>query len=68
MFLLRFRRRQRFGVGMDVPTYRSPIGKRPEDQRPFDPEDELLGCLQGGEVDDLPYADGEDPKWNERQP
>jgi hypothetical protein len=48
MFLLRFRRRHRFGPEADsLPRPPADIpGIDPDEVRPFDPEDELEGCLE----------------------
>ena len=54
MFLLRFRRRHRFGAGADLPTYPPPIDYGPEEQIPFDPEGEFGGCIEGGDFQDEP--------------
>ena len=54
MFLLRFRRRHRFGDGVDLPTYPAPIVYGQDEQIPFDPEDELGGCIDGGDFHDEP--------------
>lgn len=60
MFLLRFRRRHRFGAGVDVPTYPPPIVYGPDERIPFDPEDELGGCIEGGDFDDEPPLEHDD--------
>jgi hypothetical protein len=68
MFLLRFRRRHRFGAGMDLPTYPPPVVYGPDEQIPFDPESEFGGCLEGGDFrDEPPFEDGEGawPEANE---
>ena len=66
MFLLRFRRRHRFGAGADAPTYPPPIVYGPDEQIPFDPESELDGCLDGIEfAPELPPEEGdEDEPWS----
>ena len=65
MFLLRFRRRHRFGAGVDAPTYPPPIDYGPNEQIPFDPESELDGCLDG--IEFAPEPPPEDPEiaWPE---
>jgi hypothetical protein len=71
MFLLRFRRRHRFGPEADgLPRPPSDIpGIDPDEQMPFDPEDELDGCLVGLEFAPEPppedWAGGgdEDRPW-----
>jgi hypothetical protein len=60
MFLLRFRRRHRFGAGADVPTYPPPIVYGPDEQIPFDPEAELDGCFEGGDFKDEPSPGDDD--------
>jgi hypothetical protein len=60
MFLLRFRRRHRFGAGADVPTYPPPIVYGPDEQIPFDPEAELDGCFEGGDFQDEPSPGDDD--------
>ena len=67
MFLLRFRRRHRFGAGADAPTYPPPIVYGRDEQIPFDPEGELGGCLEGGDFHDLPEED-EDDDYNSSPP
>lgn len=61
MFLLRFRRRHRFGAGADVPINPPILLDGPEDQYPFDPESELNGCLEAGDFQDEPGPD--DDAW-----
>jgi hypothetical protein len=65
MFLLRFRRRHRFGIGCDAPTDPAPNlpGYDPEERIPFDPEGELDGCLDGIEFAPEPPPDDEDQPW-----
>jgi hypothetical protein len=67
MFLLRFRRRHRFGAGMDLPTYPPPVVYGPDEQIPFDPESEFGGCLEDDFRDEPPFEDGEGawPEANE---
>jgi hypothetical protein len=60
MFLLRFRRRHRFGAGVDLPTYRPSIMREPDEQVAFDPESELGGCLVGGDFEDALILQGDD--------
>ena len=62
MFLLRFRRRHRFGPEADsLPRTPQDIpGIDPDEVRPFDPEDQLGGYLEGGDFDDLPGSEGDD--------
>jgi hypothetical protein len=62
MFLLRFRRRHRFGPEADsLPrTPRDIPGIDPDEVRPFDPEDQLGGLLEGGDFDDLPGSENDD--------
>jgi hypothetical protein len=67
MFLLRFRRRHRFGPEADtLPRPPAPIpGFDADEQIPFDPEDELDGCLDALEfAPELPPEDGDkDQPW-----
>jgi hypothetical protein len=63
MFLLRFRRRHRFGAGVDVPTYPPPIAYGPDEQLPFDPENEFGGCLEAGDFRDAPGGEDHDNAW-----
>jgi hypothetical protein len=63
MFLLRFRRRHRFGAGVDEPTYPPPIDYGPDEQIPFDPEGEFGGCLEAGDFQDEPSPKDEDALW-----
>ena len=62
MFLLRFRRRHRFGPEADsLPRSPSDIpGYDPEEEIPFDPEAELGGCLDGLEFAPEPPQEEED--------
>ena len=60
MFLLRFRRRHRFGAGVDAPAYPPRIVYGPDEQIPFDPEGEFEGCLEGGDFDDEPPLENGD--------
>jgi hypothetical protein len=60
MFLLRFRRRHRFGSGVDERTYPPPIDYGPDERIPFDPEGEFEGCLEGGDFRDLPEPGEQD--------
>jgi len=53
MFLLRFRRRHRFGAGVDSPVYPPFMAFAGDDQLPYDPEGEFLGCIEGGDFDDV---------------
>jgi hypothetical protein len=46
MFLLRFRRRHRFGVGTDIPILPPSGAGGYDEQMPFDPEGELGGFLE----------------------
>ena len=48
MFLLRFRRRHRFGAEAEGPIHPAPgiPGYDPEDVIKFDPEEEMEGCLE----------------------
>jgi hypothetical protein len=57
MFLLRFRRRHRFGAGVDGPTYPPPIAYGPDEESPFDPEGELRANLEAGDFQDEPSGD-----------
>jgi len=65
MFLLRFRRRHRFGIGCDVPTDPAPNlpGYDPEEHIPFDPEGEFDGCLDGIEFAPEPPSEDDDQPW-----
>jgi hypothetical protein len=67
MFLLRFRRRHRFGPEADsLPRPPADIPSLdPDDQIPFDPEDQLEGALVGIEfAPEPPAEDGdEDQPW-----
>ena len=66
MFLLRFRRRHRFGIGMDAPI-RPPSripGDDPDEKIPFDPEAELGGCLDGLEFAPEPPPEEEEGRWD----
>jgi hypothetical protein len=62
MFLLRFRRRHRFGAGVDTPTD-PPVNLftfDPADELPFDPEEELDRCLEELDAErELPGDDEE---------
>jgi hypothetical protein len=62
MFLLRFRRRHRFGPEADsLPRPPTDLpGCDPEEQLPFDPEGELGGCLDGLEFATEFSADDDD--------
>jgi hypothetical protein len=63
MFLLRFRRRHRFGREAEEPIHQpSDIpGFDPEEEIPFDPEARLDGCLDGLEfAPEPPPEDGDD--------
>jgi hypothetical protein len=59
MFLLRFRRRHRFGPEADsLPRPPSDIpGYDPEEKLPFDPEAEFDGCLEAGDFRDQPLEE-----------
>lgn len=61
MFLLRFRRRHRFGPEADeLPRPPSDIpGCDPDERRPFDPEGELGGCLEVLDFEPEPEAEAE---------
>ena len=62
MFLLRFRRRHRFGREAEAPIG-SPShipGFDPEEEFPFDPEAQLDGCLDGMEFAPEPPPEDED--------
>ena len=62
MFLLRFRRRHRFGAGVDLPANPPTMICGPEEEEiAFDPEGELNGCLEGGDFQDEPQL--EDDVW-----
>ncbi|MFL6751996.1 MAG: hypothetical protein ACJ8FL_02045 [Sphingomicrobium sp.] len=65
MFLLRFRRRHRFGPEADsLPRAPTGIpGRDPDAQIPFDPEAELDGCLDGIEFAPEVPRDDEDIAW-----
>ena len=67
MFLLRFRRRHRFGPEADdLPRPPADIpGIDPDERFPFDPEDELGGCLDALEFapDPPPENGDEDGPW-----
>ena len=67
MFLLRFRRRHRFGAGTDVPML--PPSNIPGFDEPqmFDPEGELNACLEGGDFGDEPGPD-QDGDWPSAPP
>jgi hypothetical protein len=63
MFMLRFRRRHRFGPEADgLPRAPSDIpGFDPDEQIPFDPEGELGGCLDALDLaPEPPPGDGDD--------
>jgi hypothetical protein len=66
MFLLRFRRRHRFGPEAEGPV-RVPSdipGCDEEEEIPFDPEGELDGCLVGIEfAPEPPPENDEDQPW-----
>jgi hypothetical protein len=66
MFLLRFRRRHRFGPEAEGPIYPpSDIpGYDPEEVLPFDPEDQLAGCFDA--LDFAPEPPPEEGEWNEQ--
>jgi hypothetical protein len=60
-FLLRFRRRHRFGAGVDSPTD-PPVNSftfDPAKELPFDPEEELDRCLEELDAERELYEDGE---------
>ncbi len=60
MFLLRFRRRHRFGPEADsLPGPPSIPGYDPDERIPFDPESELDGCLDALELAPDPPLDDE---------
>jgi hypothetical protein len=65
MFLLRFRRRHRFGPEADsLPRAPTDIpGCDPDEEIPFDPEGELDGCLDGIEFAPEPPPDDGDTAW-----
>lgn len=67
MFLLRFRRRHRFGREAD--TLPRPLANIPgyqaEEQLPFDPEGELEGGLTGIDFAPEPSAEEEEGQWTE---
>jgi hypothetical protein len=67
MFLLRFRRRHRFGPEADgLPRPPADIpGYDPEEVIPFDPEDELGGCLDALEFAPEPPPEDADIAWPE---
>jgi hypothetical protein len=67
MFLLRFRRRHRFGPEADgLPRPPADIpGFDPDEQIPFDPEGELDGCLDALEFAPEPPPEAEDIAWPE---
>ena len=67
MFLLRFRRRHRFGPEADsLPRTPEDIpGLEPEEPIPFDPEEELDGCLEGIWYAPEVPPDDEDSLWPE---
>jgi hypothetical protein len=72
MFLLRFRRRHRFGLEAEGPIDPPPgtPGWDPEEAMPFDPEGELDGCLVGLEFAPEPPpddADDGDPHPTDRE-
>jgi len=65
MFLLRFRRRHRFGPeadGLPRPPADTP-GIDPDEQLPFDPEEELDGCLDALEFAPEPPPEEVDEPW-----
>lgn len=64
MFLLRFRRRHRFGPEADgLPRLPSDIpGVDPDEVVPFDPEGELGGCIDALEF--APDAEDDDLPWD----
>jgi hypothetical protein len=65
MFLLRFRRRHRFGVEAEQPILlRSNIpGVDQEEALPFDPEGQLDGCLDGLDFASEPPPEEDDGAW-----
>ena len=65
MFLLRFRRRHRFGPEADSLPRRAPIPCiEPHEQIPFDPEEELDGHLDAVEfAPELPPEEEPAPDW-----
>jgi len=66
MFLLRFRRRHRFGPeadGLPRPPADVP-GIDPNEDRPFDPESELQGCLDVIDYEPDPLRE-DDSAWSE---
>jgi hypothetical protein len=66
MFLLRCRRRHRFGPEADgLPCVADVPGYDAEEPPPFDPEGELDGCLDAIEFASEPPPDDEDPAWPE---
>jgi hypothetical protein len=71
MFLLRFRRRHRFGPEADsLPRPSSDVPRfDPDEQLPFDPEYELTGQLEGLEfAQDVPPPEDDDVAWVEPDP
>ena len=70
MFLLRFRRRHRFGPEADsLPRVPTDIpGYDPEEQLPFDPEAELDGSLDAIEFAPEPPPEDPDTAWPEPSP
>jgi len=70
MFLLRFRRRHRFGPEADsLPRQTSDLPSLdPIEQLPFDPEDELGGCLVAFEFTPDPPPEDFDERWPEASP
>ncbi|MEO8456035.1 MAG: hypothetical protein ABI454_12835 [Sphingomicrobium sp.] len=65
MFLLRFRRRHRFGPEADsLPPPPSDLsGFDPDETFPFDPEGEFDGC-----VSELEFAPDDEPDWDSDSP
>jgi hypothetical protein len=70
MFLLRFRRRHRFGPEADdLPRPPADLpGYAPDERIPFDPEDELGGCLDALEFAPEPPEDGDDDEQSPADP
>jgi len=70
MFLLRFRRRHRFGPEADsLPRPPADIpGYDPDEEIPFDPEAELGGSLDGIEFAPEPPPEDGDTAWPEASP
>jgi hypothetical protein len=66
MFLLRCRRRHRFGPEADgLPRVADVPGYDAEESPPFDPEGALDGCLDAIEFASEPPPEDEDPAWPE---